>query len=180
MHNIRKFDESLYNKNLKWSKFGSIWSLLGHNPRTRILLNMQIAAKWAPYMSLFAFTKPKKLLGYFWRKIEKGPNSGHFDPFLGHNPGTRILLNMRFAAKWATYRSLFPCTKPKKSLGYFWRKIEKGPNLGHFDPFLGPISRTRFFFKNRALSLLSFYQYLTLCKRLEKLLEQFLRKTIKK
>ena len=76
-----------------------------------------------------------------------------------------------------SYRSLFACRKPKKLLGYFWRKIEKGPNLGHFDPFLGRNPGTRFFFKNRALSLLSFYQYLTSCEVSRKSLEPFSRKT---
>jgi len=161
----------------KGLNLGHFDPFLGRNTGTGILLNMWFAAKWAPYRSLFACRKPKKLLGYFWRKIEKGPNLGHFDPFLGRNPGTGILLNMWFAAKWAPYRSLFACRKPKKLLGYFWRKIEKGPNLGHFDPFLGRNPGTRFFFKNQALSLLSFYQYLTSCEVSRKSLEPFSRKT---
>ena len=68
----------------------------------------------------------------------------------------------------------------------FWPKMnkivravfEKKSKNRHFDHIFEIYGWTRIFLKNRALSLLSLYQYLTSCQKLERSLEPFLRKTI--
>ena len=70
----------------------------------------------------------------------------------------------------------------------FWPKMnkivravfEKKSKNRHFDHIFEIYGWTRIFLKNRALSLLSLYQYLTSCQKLERSLEPFLRKTTNK
>ena len=82
-----------------WAILTPFWAV---TPELEFFWNMKLAAKWAPYRSLFTFTKPKNV-GYFWRKIEKGPNLGHFDPFWAVTLEPEFCWNMQLAAKWAQY-----------------------------------------------------------------------------
>ena len=67
---------------------------------------------------------------------------------------------------------------PGKTNDKIFKKIQKEPYLG---PFLGPfypnLGKNYFFLEKRTLSVFRYSNYLSLCQKSEKTIEQFLRKT---
>ena len=59
----------------------------------------------------------------------------------------------------------------------FLKKSKKNLFWGHFGPFLPKFGQKWIFLEKRALSVLRYSNYISLCQKLEKTIEEFLKKT---
>ena len=96
---------------------------------------------------------------------------------LGYISRTRFFLDMRFSRAVREWLVLQSGMFSEKSLEPFSRKVEKTSFLGIFGHVWAIWGKTRFFFKNRALWVSLPYRFIPSCKKLEKSLEPFSRKT---
>ena len=146
--NSENFLTSLFVK--VWKSNQAIWlvkSLLGHNSRTRIFLNMQFVHDGRESSPLSSCKNSENSLLLFSVKVWKSNQAVWLaESFLGHNLRTRLFLDMQFLRDGRESSSLSSCKNSENSLRPFFVKVWKSNwAIWLVESFLGHNLKTRLF-----------------------------------